>query len=90
MIRATISETKNKLSSLLEKVREGETVFILDRDTPIAKIEPLHEEKEERLAALYKKGIIKPPINVPEMLPPLIKNKDSILDNFLEDRRMDR
>ena len=38
MIQSTISNTKNHLSELIQKVRSGETVMILDRDTPVAKV----------------------------------------------------
>ena len=41
MIRATISEVKNGLSAHLRRVRSGESVLILDRGTPIARIVPV-------------------------------------------------
>lgn len=40
---ATISETKNKLSELLAAVRAGETLTILDRKRPIARVEAVRE-----------------------------------------------
>jgi antitoxin (DNA-binding transcriptional repressor) of toxin-antitoxin stability system len=39
VITSTISETKNRLSELLRKVQEGETLVILDRRQPIARVE---------------------------------------------------
>jgi len=41
MITATISKTKNELSRYLDAVRKGETILILDRNRPIAQIQPL-------------------------------------------------
>lgn len=41
MIRANISETKNRLSELLARVRRGETLVIMDRKRPVAKVEAL-------------------------------------------------
>ena len=38
MKRATITETKNQLSAVLDSVRNGETVLILDRGRPIARM----------------------------------------------------
>jgi prevent-host-death family protein len=38
MIQSTISNTKNHLSELLQKVRSGETLVILDRNQPVAKV----------------------------------------------------
>lgn len=39
MITSTISDTKNRLSELLVRVQSGETLIILDRKTPIARVE---------------------------------------------------
>jgi len=39
MITSTISETKNHLSELLARVQSGETLIILDRKTPVARVE---------------------------------------------------
>ncbi len=41
MFTSTISETKNRLSELLGRVRGGETLLILDRKKPVARIEPV-------------------------------------------------
>ena len=40
MIRATISELKNGLSAYLRRVRAGESVLVLDRKTPVARLVP--------------------------------------------------
>ena len=42
-MEVNISELKAKLSAYLDRVRKGETVTILDRKTPIARIVPLEE-----------------------------------------------
>lgn len=36
---ASISETKNRLSSLIDRVRHGESVIIVDRNRPVARLE---------------------------------------------------
>jgi len=41
MMQAQISKLKSHLSSYLKKVRGGERVIVLDRETPIAQILPL-------------------------------------------------
>ncbi|MFP4204133.1 MAG: type II toxin-antitoxin system Phd/YefM family antitoxin [Opitutales bacterium] len=43
MKTATISEAKNKLSELLVAVQAGETLTILDRKRPIARVEAIRE-----------------------------------------------
>lgn len=62
MITANISKTKNELSRYLDAVRAGETVLILDRKTPVARIEPVNRSGEfgnaARLAELEAQGRI--------------------------------
>lgn len=64
MKKATITETKNGLSRLLDEVRRGETVLITERKVPVARIEPVRGSaggKDDRLAALIGEGIVAPP-----------------------------
>ena len=42
-----IAELKDRLSSFLHRVRAGEELVIRDRNLPIAKIVPLHDESED-------------------------------------------
>lgn len=62
---ANISYTKNHLSALLERVREGETVLIVDRKKPIARLEPAGELSSEGVPAwvqdLIRRGVVVPP-----------------------------
>jgi antitoxin (DNA-binding transcriptional repressor) of toxin-antitoxin stability system len=39
MIISTVARAKDRLSSLLRRVQAGETLIILDRKTPIARVE---------------------------------------------------
>lgn len=63
MKTASISETKNNLSALLDRVRAGETVLILDRETPVARLEPVRPGEdsggEARLSRLEREGKIR-------------------------------
>jgi len=60
---ATISQTKNNLSALLDKVRHGETILIVDRDRPVARIVPVQTsdvpDQEGRLRRLERAGLIR-------------------------------
>ena len=92
MKSATISHAKNHLSELLAAVKRGESVLILERDRPIARIVPIESSErddDERLADLERRGVIRraarparkslpPPIDWPE--------GDSLLDALLGDR----
>lgn len=64
MITANISKTKNELSRYLDAVRGGETVVILDRNRPIAQIQPLSSETgavSARLSELEAGGLVTRP-----------------------------
>lgn len=62
MRTASISEAKNTLSALLDRVRGGETVLILDRGSPVAKLVPADDIPDDaRLVRLVRAGIVRPP-----------------------------
>ena len=46
MIRVTISEIKDRMSANLRRVKSGETVIVMERKTPIARIVPISSEPE--------------------------------------------
>jgi prevent-host-death family protein len=99
MKKASVSETKNRLSALLELVRQGETVLILDRNRPVARLEPAFavpgEETDGRLAALERKGIIRrarKPLaaSLLNAKPPKLKGSGSVLKALLAEREEGR
>jgi prevent-host-death family protein len=47
MTRAKVSELKAKLSAYLAEVRSGGSVIVYDRATPIARLIPFQEEKDD-------------------------------------------
>jgi prevent-host-death family protein len=63
MTTTSLTEAKNNLSKLIKKVRHGESVLILDRNIPVARLEPLppgsSEADEARLAELERQGVLK-------------------------------
>ena len=61
MKKATISVAKNTLSRLIDLVKRGETVLILDRDTPVARLEPVTGDPllgERMLSDLVRRGVL--------------------------------
>lgn len=62
MKRASISETKNHLSALLREVRNGETVVVMDRKRPVARIESIASaegsESCDRVERLQRAGVL--------------------------------
>lgn len=95
MKTASITETKNQLSALLDKVRHGETILITDRDRPVARLEPVGNDDqvdpEGRLAHLERKGIVrrvraKPSKLILEVQPPKANKGASLLRALLAER----
>lgn len=64
MKRVSISEAKNQLSALLDRVRRGQTVVIEDRGVPVARLEGLASgpNPEGRLERLARDGVVKLPV----------------------------
>jgi antitoxin (DNA-binding transcriptional repressor) of toxin-antitoxin stability system len=96
---ASISQTKNQLSALLDLVKQGETVLIMDRDRPVARLEPVTpasgEETEARLLELEREGIIRrarrrAPSKLLLSPPPKAKGGASALEALLADREEGR
>jgi prevent-host-death family protein len=62
MKKASISEAKNNLSALIDGVKGGSPVLIVDRGRPVARLEPvtgLSSDDEGRLARLVREGIVR-------------------------------
>lgn len=49
MRQVGIAELKSRLSEYLRAVRRGETISVLDRDTPVAQIVPVRQKSALRI-----------------------------------------
>lgn len=67
MRQVSISQLKDQLSAYLKKVRAGETVVVMDRNTPVAQLTPLpsRQDVSERIARLEAEGVLLPPKRPP-------------------------
>jgi prevent-host-death family protein len=98
MVVATITEAKNKLSALLDQVRNGESVLIVDRGVPVARLESVIDvdtDSDGRLARLERAGAVRVARNPPatELLsqqPPSPRAGASAVDALIQDRREGR
>ena len=64
MKKASITEAKNHLSRLLEEVKSGTTILILDRNKPVARLEPVAADEatnDDRVASLVAQGLATAP-----------------------------
>jgi prevent-host-death family protein len=95
---ASITEAKNRLSALIDEVRSGETVLIVDRGIPVARLEPaatLSNDDDGRLARLQRTGAVRvaskpPPLELIREEPPGTRNNASVVHELIEERRSGR
>jgi prevent-host-death family protein len=94
---ATITEAKNGLSALIDRVQAGESITILERGRPVARLEPVNGQSDPagRLARLERAGIIKignapPPVELMREPPPKLAHGASAVRTLLDERRSGR
>ncbi len=95
MKRVGITEAKNHLSALIDHVRGGETVLIMDHGRPVAKLESavaIDDAGEGRLSRLDRAGIVriggrKLPKDLIRTSPPLPTRGGDIVRALLDERR---
>lgn len=94
MRTATITDAKNGLSALIDRVRAGESVLILDRGTPVARLEPVggRVDADGRVLRLERAGLLRAGVTAPpleEMLEPgpSVAAGSSAVDVLLDERR---
>jgi prevent-host-death family protein len=97
MKKAGITETKNNLSALIDGLRGGSPVLIVDRGRPVARLEPVtgpeEGEQDGRLSRLIRDGVLRPRrTSPPEALfnasPP--RAKASAVELLISERREGR
>jgi prevent-host-death family protein len=83
MKHVRIAELKARLSEYLRAVRAGETISVLDRDTPVAQIVPVRARSALRIR--------KPPLGTPPPsrvpLPKPTKRHVDVVQLLLEERQ---
>jgi prevent-host-death family protein len=98
MLVATITEAKNRLSALIDRVRGGDSVLIVDRGIPVARLESVvtfEADADGRIARLQRAGVIrsatKPPaIGLLTSAPPNPRGGASAVAALLEERHTGR
>jgi prevent-host-death family protein len=98
MKRVTLTDTKNNLRALVDQVRHGETILILDRGRPVARLESVRgegDDPEGRLARLERQGLLRRasaplPREILMAMPPRPAADASALEALLAERREGR
>jgi prevent-host-death family protein len=84
MRETRIAELKSHLSEYLHAVRRGETITVLDRTTPVARIVPVRERNSLRIR---KPAPGAPPPNRVRLLGKPLELGFDIVDLLLEERQ---
>ena len=97
MKTATITEVKNGLAALIDRVRAGESVLILDRGVPVARLEPATSlpDTAGRLRRLERAGMVRvgeaaPPLALLRQPGPSVGDRVSAVQVVLDERRSGR
>jgi prevent-host-death family protein len=64
MKKASITEAKNRLSALIDSLKAGASILIVDRGRPVARLEPVTSagasDQDGRLSRLIRDGVVRP------------------------------
>lgn len=98
MKKASITQAKNNLSALIDSVKGGSPVLIVDRGRPVARLEPVSASPsgdDGRLARLIREGVLRParstvPRSVLTTEPPRLTGNASGVRALIEERREGR
>ena len=99
MKRASITDAKNGLSALIDRVRHGDAIVIEDRGVPVARLEPVAkpggDADDGRAARLVRQGVLREPAAGPPRRllasdPPAPRGRASLSDALLAERRSGR
>lgn len=99
MKKASITEAKNNLSALIDGLKGGSPVLIMDRGRPVARLEPVMTghgtDPEGRLVRLVREGTVRPgraplPKSLLAGQPPRPKGGVSAVEVLIKERREGR
>ncbi|MEX0689022.1 MAG: type II toxin-antitoxin system prevent-host-death family antitoxin [Pirellulales bacterium] len=65
MRRTSITDAKNNLSALIDRVRRGETVLICDRNRPVARLQPVGPGDDSGTEAPWLAGLVRDGVLTP-------------------------
>ena len=99
MKTVAVTEAKNHLSACIQAVQQGDTVLIMSRRKPVARLEPVHAgllgPGEERLVQLEQDGLLRRatagvPALVVDTPPPAPRDEVSVVEALVAERRDER
>lgn len=98
MKKASITEVKNNLSALIDGVKHGAPLLIMDRGRPVARLDAVRgsaAEGDGQLSRLIRDGVVRPsrgalPKTLLASKPPRARKGSSGVNLLLDERREGR
>lgn len=81
--KVRIAELKSRLSEYVRRVRRGQTITVLDRDTPVARLEPVRADASRLVVREPSAGAPRPR---DVRLPAPLRIKSDILELLADER----
>jgi prevent-host-death family protein len=86
MMEVRIADLKSRLSEHLRRVRRGESITVLDRETPVARLVPYDDSSP----LVIRKPLAAAPRLRDVALPPPLRIKRDVVELLLEERQGER
>lgn len=86
-IEVGVRDLKNNLSRYLDQVEAGVEIVVTDRGRPIARLNGMANEPNDKLAALIEAGLVRPPTSKVRQRPVPLRTSGSVSDLVAEQRQ---
>lgn len=86
-IEVGVRDLKNNLSRYLDQVEAGVEIVVTDRGRPIARLNSMADEPNDKLAALIEAGLVRPPTSKVRQRPVPLRSSGSVSDLVAEQRQ---
>jgi prevent-host-death family protein len=86
-IEVGVRDLKNNLSRYLDQVEAGVEIVVTDRGRPIARLNGMADEPNDKLAALIEAGLVRPPTSKVRQRPVPLRTSGSVSDLVAEQRQ---
>lgn len=86
-IEVGVRDLKNNLSRYLDQVEAGVEIVVTDRGRPIARLNGMADQSNDKLAALIEAGLVRPPTSKVRQRPVPLRSSGSVSDLVAEQRQ---
>jgi len=86
-IEVGVRDLKNNLSRYLDQVEAGVEIVVTDRGRPIARLNGMADEPNDKLAAMIEAGLVRPPTSKVRQRPAPLRSSGSVSELVAEQRQ---